>query len=124
MSATARLSFRRSRRPRACCGFTLLEIMVVVFIVGVLLGIAIPSFRHARDRSSARACVSNLLKSQLAKQMWAMDNNKGATTTVYKEDLVPEYLKKLPQCPSGGTYTLESVTNDTHCSEVGEHHID
>jgi prepilin-type N-terminal cleavage/methylation domain-containing protein len=62
------------RRER---GFTLVEIMIVVLIIGILLAIAVPSFMNARERSRANACRANLRQIQAAKEQWAMANNQG-----------------------------------------------
>ena len=51
------------RRER---GFTLVEIMIVVLIIGILLAIAVPSFMNARERSRANACRANLRQIQAA----------------------------------------------------------
>jgi prepilin-type N-terminal cleavage/methylation domain-containing protein len=66
------------RRER---GFTLVEIMIVVLIIGILLAIAVPSFMNARERSRANACRSNLRQIQAAKEQWAMATNQGPTAT-------------------------------------------
>jgi type II secretion system protein G len=67
------------RRER---GFTLVEIMIVVLIIGILLAIAVPSFMNARERSRANACRANLRQIQAAKEQWAMANNQGPTATL------------------------------------------
>jgi len=70
-----RTSFpRKPLRPRRRTGFTLVEIMIVVLIIGVLLNIALPSFVSARDKSQARSCVKNMNDFLVAKEQYAMDN--------------------------------------------------
>ena len=106
--------------PRAA--FTLIEIMIVVLIIGILLAIAVPNFVKTRETARTKSCVENLHKLQGAKEMWAMDNNQPQDAAVNgATDLVPEYLRVMPQCPSGGTYTLGVVNTTPACSTGGTH---
>jgi len=100
--------------------FTLVEIMIVVLIIGILLAIAVPNFIRARESSRAKACVSNLRQVDSAKEQFAMDNKlgSGGTITNGMTDLLT-YIKKTPECPSGGTYTIGAVGTDPTCSVGG-----
>ena len=99
-------------------GFTLVEIMIVVAIIGLLAAIGIPSMQKARDNSRAKACVNNLRMIAAGTEQHMMDNN--ATTATLAESAV--YIKGgLPECPQAGTYTVGTETTDPTCSVGGTH---
>ena len=101
-------------------GFTLVEIMIVVLIIGILLAIAVPNFIRARETSRAKSCTSNLKQIDSAKEQWAMDNKipAGSTTAPTFTDLVgaTKYIKSTPSCPSNGTYTINAIGTNPVCS--------
>lgn len=103
-------------------GFTLIEILIVILIIGILLAVALPSMLQARMTSSSRTCRENLRAINIAKERFAMENNFPSDGTPVWDDLVPIYLRgKEPQCPMGGTYTINRMDQVPTCSYGGEH---
>ena len=100
-------------------GFTLVEIMIVVVIIAVLAAIAIPNSMKAAETSQKRACAANLRLSELAKEQCSMEKKLSTSYMLTEDDLVPVYIKSLPECPNGGIYAIGSVDIDSTCSAPG-----
>src|SRR5258708_35665272 len=107
-------------RTSRISGFTLVEIMIFVAIIGLLAAIAIPNFIRARTTSQKNACINNLRQIDGAIQQWALENKASAAQAVTSANVTP-YLGRgnageYPTCPSGGTYTLATVADKPLCS--------
>jgi len=88
-------------------GFTLVEIMIVVAIIGLLAAIAIPNFVKARNTAQSNACINNMRQIESAIQQWALETRKKDTDGIVSASIAL-YIKgeKMPECPGGGEYRL------------------
>lgn len=102
-------------------GFTLVEIMIVILIIGVLLSIAVPGFLQARQTGRKSSCIASLKAIETAKEQWAMDTKKSNGDAVGFTDLVGStlYLKSTPSCPASGTYTCNPIGTVPSCDTSG-----
>lgn len=105
---------KTTRKKIGTGGFTLVEIMIVIAIIGLLCAIAIPNYVRARANSQASACINNLRQIDSAVQQFAIENKKRVGDEVaYPTDLLP-YIKlnsanSIPPCPAGGEYSLSTI---------------
>jgi prepilin-type N-terminal cleavage/methylation domain-containing protein len=97
-------------------GFTLVEIMIVVGIIGLLVAIALPNFIKSRATSQQNACINNLRQINSAVEQWAMEHGQaaGSPAPSLATDLTP-YIQlnsnsAIPTCPAGGTYTINNIS--------------
>ncbi len=114
---------RRQKRDRK--GFTLIELMIVIAIIGVLAAIAVPNFRAARERANIRACYANQKTIAGAVEMYNLDFNQNLTTIPWTELKTAGYLQSIPTDPGAGpnsnsNYTLTGNSGDgISCSVHG-----
>jgi prepilin-type N-terminal cleavage/methylation domain-containing protein len=108
-------------------GFTLVEIMIVVAIIGLLATIAIPNYAQSRGAAHRQVCISNLQQIEGAIQRWSLDMHKDEGQTVTYSD-IRGYLKRSVVCPSGGTtfedsYTISVVDAPPVCQKKPTTHL-
>jgi len=109
-------------------GFTLVELMVVIVIIGVLSAIGIPSYTGAVDRAKVGACNANRRMLSTAVAAYYLDHS-----TYYKLDSaghptnqvigigdLAQYIENAEamKCPGGGDYTIVLTSGDGKVSDV------
>jgi type II secretory pathway pseudopilin PulG len=112
-------------------GFTLVEIMVVTATIGLLAGIAIPSFSKAREDSTTQTCRNNLRQMEAAKQMAAMENawgesdGAGSLGNPYYRDTCSSYIKggDRPICPTGAECFYNRLNQPATCQSGIASHV-
>jgi prepilin-type N-terminal cleavage/methylation domain-containing protein len=91
--------------PQTRQGFTLIELMIVVGIIGLLATLAVPNLAKARDTSRLNIIYSNLRLLDAAKDQWALDNNQTAGALIANISVLSGYLRY------GG---IPNVVNETY----------
>ncbi len=89
------------RRPKNS-GFTLIEIMIVVAIIGLLAAIAVPNFVRARTASQMNACINNLRQIDGALQQYGLEKNLEPTAAAPAFSQLSAYLEGSVTCPAAG----------------------
>lgn len=108
--------FNQMKVFRSQKGFTLVEIMIVVAIIGILAAIAIPNFIKARVQANAKACINNLKQLDGAKQQYALEFKLKGTEAVGSMGDLTIYLRNPDStaCPTNnGAYTDSLTIQET-----------
>ena len=122
-----RITLKKTRHQH---GFTLVELLIVVAIIGILAALAIPSLQNALQRAKQKATMADMRTIGTALEMYATDHNvyprglvdaDGASIGAF---LAPDYLQKVPTTDgwnnpwhvdtnaTGTVYTISSYGHD------------
>jgi prepilin-type N-terminal cleavage/methylation domain-containing protein len=108
-------------------GFTFVEMMIVVALVGLLAAMAVPSYVRSRSAAHKSTCINNLKQIDSAIQQWATEHKKPQDAPVDFSDISP-YLKGALVCPSGGmsfsdSYSISTVAGLPVCQKDPRNHV-
>lgn len=97
-------------------GFTLVELLVVVAILGALAAIAIPRISTSAQNAKERACEANvaIMNSQI--EAYAAENNNTFPTLQALTSNVDYFPDGMPECPLDGTYSMDDTTHRVSCN--------
>jgi prepilin-type N-terminal cleavage/methylation domain-containing protein len=112
-----RMRIQTSRKS----GFTLVEIMIVVAIIGLLAAIAIPNFVKARTAAQKNVCLANMKQIDGAVEQFALETKlaQGADVTIAQICGAGLYIKTEPKCPAGSaSYAAQKVGTLPVCPNI------
>lgn len=92
------------RAPRRPAGFTLIEVLVVVVILGILAAIIVPNLMEQPGQARITKAHSDIRAIESALNMYRLDKHVYPTTDEGLEALVGNYLPRLPMDPWGRPY--------------------
>lgn len=103
-------------------GFTIIEIMIIVAILGLLIGIAVPNVIRSKRNAIRNTCIQNMQLLTYAVEQYALENNASSGTTPPENDIWgtdTSYIKDKLKCPEGDSYyTVPNVGADAACPNV------
>ena len=100
-------------------GFTLIEVLAAVVIVGIIAAIALPRFLNVKTNAEKEGCKSNLASINLQIERYYTENGSWPTALADVTGDTDYFPDGAPTCPGGGTYTYSATTHRVTCDQSG-----
>lgn len=123
MDETMRKKLRGKNHPSD--GFTLVEIMFVVLLLGMLVGLSVPGFIRNREESQATVCRDNLRQINSAIQQYMLENTTTNVPAITDPDIgIYFQAGSAPtNCPTGVFYAMPLTGQDSPTCAIGANHV-
>ena len=100
-------------------GFTLVEIMIVVAIIGLLITVAVPNFKRSINKSRTISCHTQLQNIDASKMQCSVEEKRSDADVPSESQIGVFFRDGFPVCPAGGVYTIAAVGQRATCSKHG-----
>lgn len=111
-------------RLRSCDGFTIVELLIVIIVIGALVSIAVPNYSKMIDRAKAVACKANIRTIEIARVFNSVNYGSFGSNLSELKPMFEEigFIDKNDEsslvCPDGGVYIYETATYNVTCSII------